>query len=57
MTKRVRKLSKEQREAAHSPPESNAGLGWHDLDSGTDPIVFEEGEPIEDYDPWKEALK
>jgi hypothetical protein len=56
MTKRCKKLTKEQRKAVWSGPESNAGAGWnprrahaaeHAAKRRSDPLYGEDGEPKE----------
>jgi hypothetical protein len=51
--KRIKRLSKEQREAAWKPIETNAGMGWTSrYGSPADPLDYERGKPVE-YDPWE----
>ena len=60
MTKkrRIKRLTKEQQKIAWSEPESNAGAGWTSkYGKPSDPHEFEEGQPIDNFDPWKDALK
>ncbi len=53
--KRIKRLSKEQREAAWKPIESNAGMGWTSrYGRPADPWEYEEGQPLENYDPWEQ---
>jgi hypothetical protein len=49
MTKCRKKLTREQKKAIWSKPESNAGVGWHsDYENNTDPREYEEGrKPLE----------
>lgn len=53
MTKvKIKRLSKEQREIAHAPIKTNAGLGWTSkFGAPADPIAYEQGGHFE-YDPW-----
>jgi hypothetical protein len=53
--KRIKRLSKEQREAAWRPIEANGGAGWtSEYGQPSDPLEFERGKPIADYDPWND---
>ena len=55
--KRIKRLTKEQREAAYAPIESNYGMGWESkYGRPADPLEYERGGELEDRDPWKECL-